>query len=112
MHTIPLLEALLLTYPNKQFVENLLTGFMECFYTGIKCLPTEAIMCRNPLSSGSQPIITWELLQKEAIKVLWYDISEKFHFSKIPYDVYRINTIGIAEEKYSKKKRLIVDSSS
>lgn len=33
-------------------------------------------------------------------------------FSEIPFRHYRINPFGIAESKYSKKKRLIVDMSA
>lgn len=34
------------------------------------------------------------------------------HFQKFPSGHYRINPIGIAESKYSKKKHLIVDMSA
>lgn len=104
---IPLLENFLSTHPDKQFVEYLITGLKEGFYTGIKCLPTESLVCKNLLSSRSQPEITCDLVKKEIDK--GFVIGP---FSKIPYDVYRINPIGIAEGKYSKKKRLIVDLSS
>ena len=33
-------------------------------------------------------------------------------FDKPPFDIYRINPLGIAERKYSKKQRLIVDLSA
>lgn len=83
-------------------------GHKKGFHTGIKCLkPTESLVSKNLLSSRSQREITCEFLQKEVDK--GFVIGP---FSKLPYDVYRINPIGIAEGKYSKKKRLIVDLSS
>ena len=33
-------------------------------------------------------------------------------FEEIPFEQYRINPLGIAESKYSKKKRLIVNMSA
>ena len=35
----------------------------------------------------------------------------KIGLSTIPFSLYRINSVGLAEHKYSKKKRLIVDMS-
>lgn len=76
---IPLLENFLSTHPDKQFVEYLITGLKEGFYTGIKCLPTESLVCKNLLSSRSQPEITCDLVKKEINK--GFVIGP---FSKIP----------------------------
>ena len=48
-----------------------------------------------------------DLVNKEVVK--GYLLGP---FDHIPYEKYRINPIGLAEHKYSKKKRLIVDMSA
>ena len=86
---------------------NLISGFKNGFLTGIKCLPADNLVCRNLLSARSQPNVTTELIQKE--------VNKKFvlgPFTDIPFTTFRINPIGVAEGKYSKKKRLIVDLSA
>ncbi|XP_033730724.1 uncharacterized protein LOC117320169 [Pecten maximus] len=79
----------------------------EGFETGIKKLPENSIICRNLLSSRTQPEVTSTLVNKELDKGFLLG-----PFTDIPYQQYRINPIGIAEGKYSKKKRLIVDLSA
>jgi hypothetical protein len=47
-----------------------------------------------------------ELIEKEVQKGFVYD-----PFSEPPFKNYRVSPIGVAEGKYSKKKRLILDLS-
>ena len=68
-------------------------------------LPTKE--CRNSLSAKSHPEITTNLLSKEVEKGYMYG-----PFPSPPFQNYRVSPIGIAEGKYSDKKRLILDLSS
>ena len=94
-------------HPDQEFVHYLLTGLKEGFFTGIHHLPRNSLECRNLLSARTQPNITQELIHKELQKGFLAG-----PFEHPPFEIYRINPIGIAEGKYSKKKRLIVDLSS
>ena len=104
---IELLEKLLLNHPDKHTVEYLVNGLKYGFDTGFKTLPTETYECKNLLSSRKQPDITSQLIQTELDKGF---ISGPY--LSMPFDLYRVNPIGVAEGKYSKKKRLIVDLSA
>ena len=53
------------------------------------------------------PVSAPELIQSEVNKGF---ISGPYE--KLPFSVYRVNPLGIAESKYSGKKRLIVDLSA
>lgn len=88
-------------------VNYLLTGLRCGFHTGINSIPPKPLICHNLMSARSQPIITSALIQSELDKGYL-----KGPFDSIPYSNYRINPVGIAEGKYSKKKRLIVDMSA
>ncbi|XP_071169413.1 uncharacterized protein [Mytilus edulis] len=70
-------------------------------------LPSSSIICKNLKSALSNASCVSELLQSEVSK--GYLLGP---FDSIPYTNYRINPIGLAEHKYSKKKRLIVDLSA
>jgi hypothetical protein len=59
------------------------------------------------LSATSDPESVSDLLHNEVEAGYWIG-----PFDKPPYDVYRINPVGIAQHKYSLKKRLIVDLSA
>ncbi len=63
--------------------------------------------CKNLLSAVKQPEITTELINAELKN--GYLIGP---FAAIPYSNYRISPVGVAEGKYSGKKRLIVDLSA
>lgn len=70
-------------------------------------MPEDNKICKNLMSASSQPEEVDKLLEKE--------ISNKFiegPFEIPPFDKFRVSPIGIAERKYSGKKRLIVDLSS
>ncbi|VDI11363.1 Hypothetical predicted protein [Mytilus galloprovincialis] len=68
-------------------------------------LPTKE--CRNSLSARTQPDVVSDLIEKEVFKGFLYG-----PFKDPPFQNYRVSPIGIAEGKYSGKKRLILDLSS
>lgn len=80
---------------------------MNGFDTGLDYLPDTSIECRNLLSARNHQDITSQLVTSELEK--GYLLGP---FDTVPFTKYRINPIGLAEGKYSKKQRLIVDLSS
>ena len=70
-------------------------------------MPVQSYICKNLLSAVRKPDVVRDLLSKELSK--GYLIGP---FDKPPFNIYRINPLGIAERKYSKKQRLIVDLSA
>lgn len=77
------------------------------FDPGIENLPEITTECKNNKSAKTQPFVVAELIQSE--------LDNDFllgPFKQSPFELYRISPIGIAEGKYSKKKRLIVDLSA
>ena len=97
------LKEYLSQHPDQGFVNYLVEGFTHGFDTGIKQLPSSTLECKNLLSARCQIEVTGSLIKKELEGFLAgpYDV--------MPYPIYRVNTVGVAEGKYSKKKRLIVD---
>ena len=69
--------------------------------------PTKSYTCKNLLSATRNPEVVSDLLSTEVKN--GYVIGP---FSEPPFEIYRINPLGIAERKYSHKKRLIVDLSA
>jgi hypothetical protein len=59
---------------------------------------------KNNLSARVQQTVVSELIDKELQKGFIYG-----PFTQPPFDNYRVSPIGVAEGKYSKKKRLILD---
>ena len=101
----------LTNYPDSEFRDYLLSRLSNGFHTGLKHLPATSFICRNLRSTLSQPQIVAELI----LSVVNKDIDKGFlfgPFDSIPFQNFLINPIGIAEGKYSKKKRLIVDLSA
>ena len=94
-------------HPDQNFVTYLGQGLSQGFYTGINPIPTQTLECKNLLSARSQIEITTKLIESEMQKGFLVG-----PFNKMPFDIYRVNPVGIAEGKYSKKKRLIVDLSA
>ena len=94
-------------YPDVKFRSYLIDGLKYGFDTGINPLPDKSIVCKNLRSALSQPECAAYLISEELKK--GYLISP---FEIIPVKHYHINAIGIAEGKYSGKKRLIVDLSA
>ena len=104
---VDLLEELLHNHPDREFVSYLINGCRNGFDTGIKDLPSTNFICKNLLSARTQSDVARNLVQSELRKGFLIG-----PFETIPWQNYRINPIGIAEGKYSKKKRLIVDLSA
>ena len=85
----------------------MIEGFSYGFHTGLKKLPSSTLELNNLLSARGQPEITRNLIRKEVEKGFLSGPYEN-----MPFPVYRVNPIGVAEGKYSNKKRLIVDLSA
>ena len=94
-------------HPDQEFVKYLIDGFSYGFHTGLKKLPSSTLELNNLLSARCQPEITRNLISKEVEKGFLSGPYEN-----MPFPVYRVNPIGVAEGKYSNKKRLIVDLSA
>lgn len=94
-------------HPDVSFQSYLIDGFLYGFDTGLSSLPLLPYVCKNLLSAIKQPDITSQLIASELAN--GYLIGP---FDAIPYSQYRISPVGIAEGKYSGKKRLIVDLSA
>jgi hypothetical protein len=62
--------------------------------------------CRNNFSARSQPAIVKDLIDKQCEKGF---LSGPYKIP--PFKKYRVSPLGLAERKYSKKKRLILDLS-
>jgi hypothetical protein len=101
------LELELQSHPDRDFVQELITGLRDGFDTGIDPLPTISFECKNLLSARKQPEFVSSALQSELDK--GYMIGP---FDQPPFPVYRTNPVGVVEGKYSGKKRLILDMSS
>ena len=97
----------LISHPDIKFVNNIIQGLSEGFSTGISCTPVESYSCNNSLKARNQPDAVSRLLEEELNK--GYIIGP---FEESPFHPFRINPLGIAEGKYSKKLRLIVDLSA
>ena len=91
-------------HPDPNFVKYLIDGLNYGFHTGIHPLPEKTLECKNLLSATSQPEITSKLIQSE--------VDKGFLLGPLDSMPFRVNPTGIAEGKYSKKKRLIVDLSA
>lgn len=88
-------------------LNHMTEGFRNGFDTGLKILPQVSFECDNLLSAKKDPAATSELLQTELER--GYILGP---FASVPFETYRISSLGIAIGKYSGKKRLIVDLSA
>lgn len=105
---IPALTYELRNHPDKSFVKFLIDGLRHGFDTGFQTLPNLSVICKNLRSALDDPECVTDLVSKEVEK--GYLLGP---FDSIPFTGnYRINPIGLAEHKYSRKKRLIVDLSA
>lgn len=104
---IHVLQEELKHYPDQSFVNFLIKSLTEGFHTGINPVPTIPLECKNLLSTRQDPDTITQLIDDELNK--GYLIGP---YEEIPFEIYRINPIGLAQSKYSKKKRLIVDISA
>ena len=82
-------------------------GLENGFDTLIATEPSQSKTCKNLLSALKQPEVVDTLIQTE----LDNDFLQG-PFDHPPFQKFRVSPIGIAEGKYSGKKRLIVDLSS
>ena len=101
------LEQELSTHPNRCFIQELITGLREGFHTGMQQLPTKSYTCKNMLSAIRNPEVVTDLLSHKLKQ--GYVIGA---FDEPPFEIYRINPLGIAERKYSIKKILIFNLSA
>lgn len=101
------LEYELATHPDTQFKQYLIEGLTHGFHTGIQFIPELSIECKNVKSATCQPDVVSELIKTEVNKG-----QVCGPFVNIPFKQFRINPVGVAEGKYSKKKHLIVDLSA
>ena len=101
------LELELAKFPDLPAKQALLEGLTHGFDTGFSSLPSENYHCKNLLSARSDPDTVSQLLNLELSR--GYLIGP---FAHPPFHTYRINPLGLAEKKYSGKKRLTVDLSA
>lgn len=104
---IDILHLWLKDHPDKEFVSYLINGLQFGFHTGFQTIPETPFECKNLRSAEKHSECVGDLIQQEVNK--GYLLGP---FRDIPFKNYRINPIGVAEGKYSKKKRLIVDMSA
>ena len=104
---VDMLQKKLVLHPDQTFVQYLIQGLAIGFDTGFKKLPDTSYECKNLVNARLNPKDTSDLVTSELNKGFLLG-----PFATIPFEKFRINPIGIAESKYSKKKRLIVDLSS
>ena len=104
---IQYLRDLLVNHPDRVFVHNLISGLSVGFHTGLNVIPSVTFECRNALTARKDPKTVEAFLQSEVNK--GYMIEP---FAEPPYDCYRTSPLGLAERKYSSKKRLILDLSA
>lgn len=101
------LKNLLKDHPDVGFVDTLINGLSLGFHTGISEVPKVSFECKNNLSARKDPLTVESFLQIEIDK--GYMIGP---FPKPPFECYRTSPLGLAERKYSDKKRLILDLSA
>lgn len=101
------LECELSKHPNRKFVQYLCGGLRHGFDTMVSTINLKTKECKNNLSAKLQPDCTLELINNEVQKGFMYG-----PFPCPPFQTYRVSPLGIAEGKYSKKKRLILDLSA
>jgi hypothetical protein len=104
---IPRLASELKDHPDQVFVHTLISGLQEGFYTGISEFPQISLECKNLRSAGKHKKFVSSQLALEVER--GYLIGP---YDKPPFDVYRANPVGVAQGKYSGKKRLIFDLSA
>ena len=98
-----------MNHPDRSFVDYLINGLCYGFDTKVSNtnLPTKE--CKNLLSALSQPDVVDTIIATELQKGF---LHGPFHILDDIFSSYRVSPIGIAESKYSGKKRLIVDLSA
>jgi hypothetical protein len=94
-------------HEDRQFVDDLLRGLESGFLTGIENPPTGRLECPNLLSAKRDKEFVDKALAQEVNN--GYIIGP---LDTVPYTHYRVSPMGVAQSKYSLKKRLILDLSS
>lgn len=79
----------------------------EGFHTGVRMTELDSYETKNLLSARDNPDSVCAMISEETQK--GYLLGP---FETPPFSPYRVSPVGIAEHKYSRKKRLIVDLSS
>jgi hypothetical protein len=100
------LDKLLQEYPETEEKSYLIQGLRDGFHTGLSAIPDVSLECKNNMSCQNNLDATRQLIQYEQER--GYVIGP---YKNPPFPIHRINPISIAEGKYSKKKRLVVDLS-
>ena len=88
-------------------MDYLLDGINNGFDTGITLPLDKTFECANLLSARQHPEFVTQALSEE--------VSAGYMFgpyNNLPFSSYRVSPIGVAEHKYSAKKRLTLDLSS
>ena len=93
---VPELRKALAKHPDLCFVFYLLSGLIHGFFAGLCSLPSKIHVCRNLQSAFKEPEVVDKLLAREVEK--GYMIGP---FDDAPFNLYRINPIGVATRKYS-----------
>jgi hypothetical protein len=101
------LKLELRNHTDGEFVKYLVNGFTHGFDTKVKDVHLETRECRNLLSACQNPTVVDNLLSSEIEKGF---LSGPYKTA--PFKNYRVSPLGVAERKYTDKKRLIVDLSS
>ena len=101
------LELELINHPDRQFVNYLITGLRQGFDNIVFQFNLPTMECKNLLSARNDPDTVDTLVAQEVERGYL-----RGPLPKLPFESYRVSPIGIAEGKYSGKKRLILDWSS
>ena len=101
------LRSELFSHPDKTFVDRLVVGIDNGFHTGISRVPENNLECANLLSARRDKSFVKDAIAQEVTK--GYLIGP---LKELPFEHFRVSPIGVAQSKYSMKKRLILDSSS
>jgi hypothetical protein len=103
------LQFELLKHPDYQFVDYLVNGFKFGFDTKVQFPKTGLLTkeCKNLMSARRNETVVDNLLQTEVQKGFMAG-----PFTVLPFKNYRVSPLGVAQGKYSKKYRLIVDLSA
>lgn len=90
-----------------EFASYILEGFIHGFDTKVANSDVGIQECKNLLSALRNQAAVDELLSTEVEKGFLFG-----PYKTPPFKQYRVSSLGNAERKYSKKKRLIVDLSA
>lgn len=101
------LQRELHAHTNLDYVQYLVSGFIHGFDTKVQSTDISTKECKNLQSAIKNERDVSELIQSELNKGF---LSGPYY--KLPFESYRVSPIGLAQGKYSLKKRLIVDLSA